>query len=158
MWNGVHSICIWIHHLKGANCPTTCGANTTPAQQAAALNAFIDQDDYLSSHRGQIAERFGAVNPWYHSMDVRILQDIGFRSAHRLQISLDILNFTNRISSDLGVRKVASSSATSPLTLTGWDTNGTPHFNFTGPSQTYIDDPGLFSRWRMQLGFRYLFH
>jgi len=138
-------------------CPTTCGANTTAAQQWAALDAFINQDNYLSSHRGQIAERFGALNPWYHSMDVRILQDIGIWPGHRFQLSLDILNFTNLISSDLGVRKVASASATSPLTLTGFDPNGTPHFNFTGPSQTYIDDPGLFSRWRMQIGLRYLF-
>jgi hypothetical protein len=31
-------------------------------------------------------------------------------------------------------------------------------FNFTGPSQTYVDDPGLFSRWRAQIGLRYLFN
>jgi hypothetical protein len=46
------------------DCLTTCGANVTPQQQWDAFNAFIEQDNYLSSHRGQIAERFGAVNPW----------------------------------------------------------------------------------------------
>jgi hypothetical protein len=139
-------------------CPATCGANTTPAQQWAALDAFINQDAYLSSNRGQIAQRFGALNPWYHTIDMRILQDIGVRSGHRLQVSLDIQNLTNLLNSNWGVRKVAQPSATSPLTLTGFDANGNPHFNFTGPSTTYIDDPGLFSRWRMQMGLRYLFN
>lgn len=63
----------------------------------------------------------------------------------------------NLLSSDWGVRKVASASATSPLTLTRFDVSGAPVFNFTGPAQTFIDDPGLFSRWRMQISLRYLF-
>lgn len=142
-------------------CPSACGSKTTAAQQWAALDAFINQDDYLREHRGQVAERMGALNPWYNTLDLRILQDIVVRpspSSHALQVSIDVLNVGNLINSSWGVRKVASASATSPLTLTGWDANGTPHFNFTGPSTTYIDDPGLLSRWRIQLGLRYLFH
>ncbi len=140
-------------------CPTGCGANTTPAQQWAALDAFIRQDEYLSAHRGQIAERFGAVNPWYSNLDLRILQDFAFRAGstqHTFQLSLDILNFLNMIDSDWGVRKVASVAATSPLRLARFDGLGAPVFNYTGPSTTYIDDPGPLSRWRMQIGVRYL--
>ena len=143
-------------------CATGCGANVTPAQQWAALDAFISQDTYLNAHRGQIAQRFGALNPWYSNVDLRILQDIGVSrggaNTHRLQISLDILNLGNLISSSWGVRKVASASATSPLTLAGWTAGGVPQFNFTGPATTFIDDPNLLSRWRMQLGLRYLFN
>jgi hypothetical protein len=29
---------------------------------------------------------------------------------------------------------------------------------FTGPSETFIDDPSEFSRWRIQLGVKYLFN
>jgi len=142
-------------------CPTGCGSATTPAAQWAALDAFISQDGYLNSHRGQIAQRFGAVNPWYNDVDLRILQDFaaaGGANRHGVQVSLDILNFGNLISSSWGVRKVASSAATSPLTLVRFTAVGTPVFNFTGPAQTYIDDPGLLSRWRIQLGLRYLFN
>ncbi|HKY96969.1 MAG TPA: hypothetical protein VJL35_03865, partial [Gemmatimonadaceae bacterium] len=64
----------------------------------------------------------------------------------------------NLINSDWGVRKVASASATSPLTLVRFNAAGAPVFNFTGPDKTYVDDPGLFSRWRAQLGVRYLFN
>ncbi len=31
-----------------ADCATRCGANVTPQQQWDALNAFIEQDPYLS--------------------------------------------------------------------------------------------------------------
>src|SRR5213593_758476 len=133
----------------------------TPAEQQAqwnALNAFIEQDGYLRSHRGQIADRFGELNPWYNNVDLRILQELGFGAGsarHQFELSLDILNFGNLLNSSWGVRKVASASATSPLKLVGF--NGTtPIFNFTGPSKTFVDDPGLLSRWQMQLGFRYL--
>jgi hypothetical protein len=125
------------------------------------LNAFIEQDKYLSKHRGEIAERFGAVNPWYSDFDMRVLQDISMdrgTTKHTFQITLDLLNVANLINSNWGVRKVASASATSPLTLVRFNSAGAPVFNFTGPDKTYIDDPGLFSRWRAQLGARYFFN
>lgn len=133
----------------------------TPEQQWTAFNAFIAQDDYLSEHRGEIAERFGAVNPWFFNLDLRILQDIAVffvGKKHTFQISLDILNLPNLITSEWGVRKVASSSATTPLELVGFNADGEPEFNYTANlTETFIDDPGVFSRWRMQLGLRYFF-
>jgi len=133
----------------------------SPAEQWTRLNAFIEQDDYLRTHRGQIAERFGALNPWYNDIDLRVLQDFSFGTVGKrqtLQLSLDVLNFANLLNSDWGVRKVATASATSPLTFRGFDASGRPTFNFTGPATTFIDDPGLLSRWRAQLGLRYLFN
>ena len=130
----------------------------TVAQQSAALEAFISQDKYLSAHRGQIAERFGAINPWYSNIDLRILQDLSVGSGtrrHNFQLSVDMLNFANLLNSSWGVRKVASAAALSPLQLVGFNGAGAPTFNFTGPTSTFIDDPGLLSRWRMQVGLRY---
>jgi hypothetical protein len=95
------------------------------------------------------------------------MQDIGFGGGavrHNFQVSFDILNLGNLISSDWGVREVASSSATSPLRLVTdasgvpqFDANGAPVLQFTGPAETFIDDPNLNSRWRAQLGLRYFF-
>jgi hypothetical protein len=140
--------------------PLVVGGQTiSPAEQWNRLDAFIEQDDYLKSHRGKIAERFGALNPWYNNLDLRLLQDIAVDrggTRHTLQITLDILNVGNLINSDWGVRKVASASATSPLTLVRFNAAGAPVFNFTGPDRTFVDDPSLFSRWRAQLGLRYL--
>ena len=139
--------------------PPTCATTLTPQQQWDAFNAFINQDGYLSSHRGQIADRFGELNPWYNNVDLRILQEFGVGAGttrHQFELSLDILNVGNLLNSSWGVRKVASPAATSPLKLTAFDASGTPHFNFTGPAATFIDDPSLFSRWQIQLGLRYL--
>ncbi|MGQ0703824.1 MAG: TonB-dependent receptor [Gemmatimonadales bacterium] len=136
-------------------------ATETAAQQWAKLNAFIEQDSYLRSHRGQIAERFGLLNPWYHNLDLRVLQDFAIGAGtrnHTFQLSVDVLNLTNLFNSSWGVRKVADPAATSPLQLdpdNPFDANGVPQFNFTGPSKTFIDDPSLFSRWRVQVGLRY---
>jgi hypothetical protein len=132
----------------------------TPAQQWAALDAFIGQDSYLSTHRGEIAQRFGLVNPWYSNVDLRVQQDIGLLSggkSHDIQVSLDVMNLGNLLKSSWGVRKVANPSATSPLTLVRFDPDGAPVFNFTGPNATFIDDPDVLSRWRMQLGLKYYF-
>jgi len=125
---------------------------------AQAFEDFIRQDDYLSSHRGQIAERFGAVNPWFSNIDLRILQDISF-AVGTFQLSLDILNVANLINSDWGVRKVAQGSATSPLRLVRFNGAGAPVFNYVGPAdgKTFIDDPGLNSRYQIQVGARYIF-
>ena len=140
-------------------CVISCVTNSV-AEQSAALEAFISQDAYLSSHRGQISQRFGAVNPWYNTLDLRLLQDfsVGGGQKHTMQLSFDLMNVGNLLNSDWGVRKVALASATSPLRLVGFNTAGAPTFNFTGPATTYIDDPDVLSRWRAQVGLRYFFN
>ncbi len=123
-----------------------------------ALDAFIEQDDYLSEHRGEIAERFGAINPWFSNLDLRILHDIKTPVVGGLQLSFDILNFGNLISSSWGVRQIASAAATSPLKLTGFDSNDEPILDFdTNLKETYIDDLSPLSRWQIQVGLRYSF-
>jgi hypothetical protein len=134
----------------------------TADEQWAAFNAFVEQDTYLSTHRGQIAERFGGINPWFTSLDLRVLQDFAFGSPgreHRFQLSIDLLNALNLLDNSWGVRKVATPAATSPLQLAGFDANGEPQFNFTSPGlTTFVSDPSLNSRWQMQIGLRYLFN
>ena len=145
------------------------GATVTAAQQWAAFDAFIEQDDYLKSHRGQIAERFGALNPWFSNIDLRVLQDIAFMLSgqkHTFQISCDILNVANLLNSDWGVRSTATAAATSPLQIVHnpngthkFAPNGWPVLNYKGTAtKTFVDDPGLNSRWQIQLGVRYLFN
>ena len=128
---------------------------------AAAFENFIEQDDYLKEHRGEIAERFGAINPWYTSVDIRVMQDISFvvnGKSQKVQISLDIQNVGNFLNSEWGVRKVADPRATSPLILDHFNDSGEPVFNFTGVKKTFIDNLSLLSRWQMQLGVRYIFN
>ena len=133
--------------------------NLVDPSQWTALNAFIEQDKYLSKNRGKIAERFGLLNPWYTDLSLRILQDFIFGSGDTdnvLQVSFDFENMLNMFDSGWGVRQVASSAALSPLVFTGnYDAQNRPEVTFNGVEETFVDDLSQYSRWRIQLGIRY---
>ncbi|MFQ5637419.1 MAG: carboxypeptidase regulatory-like domain-containing protein [bacterium] len=136
---------------------------STAQQQWSAFNAFIEQDSYLRSHRGEIADRNAGITPWFSDIDLRVLQDISFDAGgqkHMFQLSLDILNLGNLMSSSWGVKKFATPNAQSPLEFTNQFTpEGDPIFQFPGiTTDIFLDDSGLSSRWRVQLGIRYLFN
>ncbi|MCJ7802506.1 MAG: TonB-dependent receptor, partial [Candidatus Marinimicrobia bacterium] len=121
-----------------------------------ALNDFIEQDSYLSEHRGEIAERHGLTNPWFGNIDLRILHNFDTNFG-KLQLTVDLLNAANLLNSNWGVRKVANFLATTPLEVTGWTNDGEPILKFSGVDETFVDDPGPFSRWGLQIGLRYMF-
>jgi hypothetical protein len=132
----------------------------TAAVQRAALQAFINQDDYLSGLRGQYTEKYGAETPWFSQLDLRILQDYQFKAGKGMktvQFSVDIQNFGNMLSSKWGVRKYATTSGYyQPLGVSV--TGGVPSYTFDpSQKQTFVSSPDLPSRWQMQFGLRYIF-
>jgi hypothetical protein len=133
-------------------------------EQWEAFDAFIKQDDYLNEHRGEISERNGGINPWFSNIDLRILQDFSLNlggNKHTFQINFDILNLANFLNSDWGVRKIVNTAARTPLVFTGQfdPATGKPIVQYPGVAkETFIDDPSLLSRWRMQIGLRYFFN
>jgi len=138
--------------------------NLADPAQWTALNAFIEQDPYLSKNRGKIAERFGLLNPWYTDLSLRILQDFIFGSGDTdnvLQVSIDFENMLNMFSSSWGVRQVANPAALNPLIFTGNIDGNDPEFLVNDAiasgavTETFEDDLGEFSRWRIQFGIRY---
>lgn len=85
---------------------TAGGRTFTAAEQAAAWDAYIEQDKYLREHRGEYAERGAVFLPLVHRADLSITQDIFRRIGghrHSFQIRLDIDNFSNLLNSDWGV-------------------------------------------------------
>jgi hypothetical protein len=77
----------------------------TAAQQWADLDAFISGDKYLSTRRGQYAERNGMRTPWNHELDLKILHEFKLSKTDKfktLQISLDIFNVLNLLNNDWG--------------------------------------------------------
>ena len=127
----------------------------TEANQRAAYKSYIAQDDYLSGIRGEYAERNGSLSPWYSNWDLRILQDLGLSGTNRLQLSVDILNVGNLISSNWGVRQLPINNQ--PISVSV-DAANNPTYGFeAGLSNTFVDSFELASRWRMQLGLRYSF-
>lgn len=134
----------------------------TAAEQWAELNAYIEDDSYLSGRRGQYAERNGARTPWTNRIDVRLLQDIKIQGENRLQLSLDILNFANFLDGDAG-RVYTTNFGAFPLMQVEGVTNGVPEItsalgglNNVDGQRTPYDVADFASRWRMQFGIRYL--
>jgi outer membrane receptor for Fe3+-dicitrate len=126
--------------------------------QRDAFNSYIEQDEYLSTHRGQIAEKYGSTSPWYSRWDVRITQEFGLGNGSNVQLSLDILNVGNLLNSNWGVREIATSTGLAQPVGIESVVNGVPTYKFD-PSQTtsVFNDFGLASRWQAQLGLRYNF-
>lgn len=129
------------------------------AAQWSAFDAFIEADPYLSTRRGDYAQRNGAILPWYSRADLRIFQDFGIEvggKMNKIQVSLDILNIGNMINSNWGVRQFAASNA--PVAVNGVDSNGVPWLQFnTNLTDPFINDVSVASKWQMQLGLRYTF-
>jgi Carboxypeptidase regulatory-like domain len=125
--------------------------------QRAAFNAYIESDDYLSENRGKIAEKYGSVSPWYSRWDARIMQEFGLSNGDNIQLSIDILNVGNLISSKWGVRQVATyTGLVQPIGVSV--ANGVATYSFDDAQETPVfNDFSLLSRWQAQVGLRYNF-
>jgi hypothetical protein len=123
-------------------------------QQRQGLNAFINQDPYLSENRGNYAERNGALLPWYNTWDLRILQDFNVGKS-KFQFSWDILNVGNLINSNWSVRQLAVVNQPVGVSVDGTDT---PTYSFDPTlTSSFNNSFELASRWQMQFGLRYIF-
>ena len=140
----------------------------TAAEQNEAFWAYVDQDDYLSERKGEYAERYGVLMPWYHRFDFRLLQDLVSHDyaghKHTLQLSFDILNIGNLLKSSWGVLKTQSLGRydITLLEYAGTNTDDVPTFkmnllNNKLPTQTFNNVLSTSSTWGAQVGLRYTF-
>lgn len=135
----------------------------TVEEQWKNLDAFIESDPYLKEHRGQYADRNGSRLPFESYLDMRILQDFYLKAGktrHTLQLSLDIFNVLNLLNKEWGVHRSVNYDAYELISIKGLeDDKTTPKYTYNGGSDRStiwnISDPS--SRWRMQLGIRYIF-
>jgi len=143
---------------------TVAGGVGTEATDAAAqwttLEAYINQDEYLSTRKGNYAERNGGMLPWFSQLDVSLAQDFSIDvkgKKNTLRLSVDILNFGNLVNSSWGVRKIVATNA--PIALSGIDSNSVPYYSVSpNLSTTFIDDTSIASKWQIQFGIRYIFN
>ncbi|HKZ37456.1 MAG TPA: TonB-dependent receptor [Chryseolinea sp.] len=136
----------------------------TSEQQAAAFNSFIDQDDYLSTRRGQYAERNGALMPFVSTLDLSFVQEFFVDikdKRNTLQLRVDVFNFGNLLNNKWGVGDAIVNS--SPLQFRSINGSGAPVYRFNAvnnelPTSTYRTRVGIEDVWQMQLGVRYIFN
>jgi hypothetical protein len=143
---------------------TVRGKTYTAADQAAAFEQYIQNDSYLSSHRGQYAKRGAVFFPMVNRVDLSLTQDL-FHSIggakHSGQIRLDIINLGNLLNHNWGVgqRIVNNQILTSPSV----DAQGRLTYNLQTLSGNLITTPlqtsaGINDVYVMMLSFRYSFN
>lgn len=139
----------------------------TASEQWNRLNRFIENDPYLSSRRGQYAERNGARTPFENVIDLKFEQSVFINrkngKKNEVKLSLDIFNFTNFLNKNWGRRYLVGDRLNYALVnFEGMQTDGTtPTFSFSGSGEDKvwdISDIGTnTARWQAQFGIRYSF-
>ena len=130
------------------------------ATEEAAFWNYVYNDEYLNSHRGQVARRNAATAPWVNQFDVRVSQELpGFMAGHKSEIWLDVLNVGNLLNKDWGqIEEVGFPGSLGIVEYGGIDTaTGKYVYRFNTPDSTRIYDDRGISRWSLQVGFRYKF-
>ena len=142
----------------------------TAAEQAAAWEAYIQQDKYLSANRGQYAQRGAVIMPMISRADFTFAQQLFTNINNKkntLEFRVDILNVGNLLNKDWGVGQTFNSTQPLivPTTAQGGPANaaGVSQYrlrNFGSDliSETYRPTAGVNDVWRMQFGLRYIFN
>jgi hypothetical protein len=143
--------------------PASATDTRTPDEIWNQLNAFIMNDDYLNTHRGQYARRNAARTPWESRFDVRLMHEF-FKSfgnhKHTIQFTLDIENFANFLNQDYGRDYFVQFNTYNLLSLQGFEgagNTGRPIYSFDNSRTEAWQVSNVTSIWRMQFGVRYIF-
>ena len=125
----------------------------------AAFESFIENDKYLSKHRGEYSKRGAIVAPWQSRFNFKFAQDINFQVAGKtntIQVGVDINNIANLLNPNWG--KTDNFSNDRILT---YGTNkkysdpDKPVYEFTAPEKTRLST--TFNTWSMLLSLKYFF-
>ncbi|MBQ7751219.1 MAG: TonB-dependent receptor [Bacteroidales bacterium] len=137
----------------------------TSAAEADKFWNFLEQDSYLSTHKGQYAESYAVHAPMVHYVDLRATQDFKIRigkSVNTLQLSCDLMNVGNLLNNSWGAINIFDESVNEGQILTmDHLENGEPVFktNFKGDSpKTWNHSHSVGSLWYLQLGLKYMFN
>ena len=127
-------------------------AENSPYTNAEEFNNFIKADKYLSAHRGQYAERGGAIAPWRHTFNFKYERTYKFDCGPSISAGIDVKNLANLFYRGWGnMQKLSSSDI---LKLSGNATDGYT-YTFTNPEwNTYAS---TYSTWSAALNLRFNF-
>ena len=150
---------------------TAGGVTFTAEQQAQAFEAYINQDKYLSKHRGEYAERGGIWNPLVKRMDMSITQDVFHNIAGKRnsgQFRMDFTNFGNLLNHNWGVSQrlvvpITQGYGAQILTNATADAQGRATYRLATAngqlvSKTFQTQSGLADVYQFMLSFRYSFN
>ncbi len=132
----------------------------TAEQQKNDFWNYIEQDSYLSSHKGQYAERGGVIMPWHHQLDFKFNQNFYLKvggQKNTLQLGVDIKNLANLLNSSWGLYKSVNN-----MSLLSYNAKTNAYqFQKNGKevlSKTYTNLTSFNSTYSIQFSIRYIFN
>ena len=139
---------------------TTGKIIATPEQQTQQLSEWINGFSDLAERKGEYIRRNGLLSPFEHHFDLHLAQDFYLNISgqkHTLQLTCDILNVGNLLNRAWGLYNSVGYSY-NPITYRGIGKTGKHEYQFTKPSgDTLYNMSDYLSRWRGQIGVRYIF-
>ncbi len=129
--------------------------------------AYLENDKYLSKHKGEYAEAYSVYSPWVHRFDLRYAYDFKVKvgnSTNTLQLSFDVKNLMNLFNSSWGVSKYMNTGLAEGRILTCESINaaGEPVYSTNkkvdGNTQTWVYNHALGQCWYAQIGIKYMFN
>ena len=146
--------------------------NFKTPEDAKAFWTFVNNDKYLSGHKGQYAEAYAARAPWVHRIDLRIAEDFAFKvgnTTHNFQLSASIDNIGNMLNSSWGVQKLSCyqtslTGTIAPLKYEGVGADNKPVFSMNKvgdayPTQNYTKYYKNTSEcWQILFSLKYFFN
>ncbi len=126
------------------------------ADQWQQLDAFIENDQHLSGHRGRYAERNGGRTPWNYQLDLRAAHRFLFQHKQSVELTLDIFNLPNLLNNNWGRQYFVPNLTNSSFQLLEFEgiEEGKPTYQFKNKAATPWQVDTLLSRWRLQMGLR----
>jgi hypothetical protein len=118
-------------------------APAVTAAQKQQFMDFINTDNYLRAHKGQIAGRNTERSPWVNQFDLSFRQQIpGFFNGNKGELRFDIFNLGNLLNSKWGVEKRAAFPLTRNLANVSGIDPTTGKYIFDISSSQYKDANG----------------
>jgi len=128
-----------------------------------ALNAYIDGEPCLARQRGGLAARNSCRNPWFMSLDTRLIKTVALPRSSAIDFSIDVFNLPNLLNGSWGLVRQTAVRQLPLLRVAGWDVAANrPRYAIPTISGTAVlpaRNRVLLneSRWRIQIGARLRF-
>ena len=125
---------------------------------------YIEQDSYLKKHKGEYAQRGGALMPWHHQLDFKFNQDFYVKVGkyrNTIQFGVDIRNLANMLKSSWGLYKTVNNMQLLKYTAGKNGDPGTFQFQRNGAkklTETFTDNTSFNSTYSIQFSIRYIFN
>ena len=136
--------------------------STAPETVKAGMKALLENPDitesvkdYIKDNVGKVAERNGGINPYYGTLDLRLIKGFTVAKRHRFDFSAEAFNFFNMLDKTKGISYIHGN--TNLVSITGFDQASKNYVYRVESGAGLKSSTAGGSVWRVQLGLRYSF-